>query len=74
MLRLRYIVCVCALIRPKIRNKILAYCIFIQLRLDQQGTKLCWRTYKTQPLTILVAFVLNQLVYISATDRETPRI
>ena len=38
---LRYIVCVCALIRPKIRNKILASCIFIQFRLDQQGTKLC---------------------------------
>ena len=37
---LRYIVCVCALIRPKIRNHILAL-VFIQLRLDQQGTKLC---------------------------------
>ena len=56
-----YIVCVCALIRPKIRNKILAYCIFIQFRLDQQRTKLC---YNTQPLTIPVAFVLNQLVFI----------
>ena len=33
--------CVCALIRPRIRNKILASCIFIQLRLDQQGTNLC---------------------------------
>ena len=38
---LRYIVCVRALIRPKIRNEILASCIFIQLRLDQLGTKLC---------------------------------
>ena len=36
-----YIVCVCVLIRPKIRNKILASCIFIQFRLDQQDTKLC---------------------------------
>ena len=38
---LYYIVCVCALTWPKIRNKILASCIFIQFRLDQQGTKLC---------------------------------
>ena len=36
-----YIVCVCALLRPKIRNKILASFIFIQFRLDQQRTKLC---------------------------------
>ena len=36
-----YIVRVCALIWPKIRNKILSSCIFIQFRLDQQGTKLC---------------------------------
>ena len=38
---LRSVVCVRALLRPKIRNKILSSCIFIQLRLDQQGTKLC---------------------------------
>ena len=51
ILSLCYIVCVCALIRPKIRNKTLASCIFIQFRLDQQRTKLCWQTYNTQPLT-----------------------
>ena len=51
ILSLCYIVCVCALKRPKIRNRILASCIFIQFRLDQQRTKLCWQTYNTQPLT-----------------------
>ena len=35
------IVCARALIRPKIRDKILASCIFIQFRLDQQRAKLC---------------------------------
>ena len=57
-----YMVFVCALIRPKIRYKILAPCSFIQFRLEKQGTKLCWQTYNTQSLTIPVAFVLNQLI------------
>ena len=59
---LRYMVCVCALIRSKIRNKSLVSCIFIQFCLDQLGTKLSWQTDNTQPLTVPVAFVLNQLV------------
>ena len=50
-----YVVCVYAFTWPKIRNK-------IQFSLEPQETKLCEQTYNAQPLTIPVAFVLNQLV------------